>query len=230
MVGTNMGKGSEQRLSESMQMYLVTIARLATGEEPLPLSQLAQELAISPISVNEMCRKLQAEGLVIYRPYKGVSLTEEGQRRACYVLRRHRLWEVFLVEKLGLDAAAAHDAACDLEHTTPDVVADRLDVYLGYPKVNPLGEPIPNARGDIPARNLCALSALPAGQGGHVVCYDVDQATGAFLLDHGVQPGARFTVAAAASESVLVKLASTEVSLCRTLADTIQVEREDTSQ
>jgi len=84
-------------------MYLVTIARLREGDRPLPLSRLAKELSISPISANEMCRKMQDEELVVYRPYKGVSLTPEGEQRACYVLRRHRLWEVFLVRQLGFD-------------------------------------------------------------------------------------------------------------------------------
>ena len=218
----------DSQLSESMQMYLVTIARLAVDDQPLPLSRLAQELSISPISVNEMCRKLQDEGLVVYRPYKGVSLTEEGNRRACYVLRRHRLWEVFLVDKLGLDSETAHSAACDLEHNTPDLVADRLDVYLGYPAVNPLGQPVPSAAGDIPARHLCSLSALPAGQSGHVVRYDVDEATRSFLEDQGMKPGDRFLVTAVASESLLVRIASAEISLSRSLADAIHVEPEST--
>jgi DtxR family Mn-dependent transcriptional regulator len=214
----------DNRLSESMQMYLVTIARLAVDDQPLPLSRLAQELSISPISANEMCRKLQDDGLVVYRPYKGVSLTEEGQTRAGYVLRRHRLWEVFLVDKLGLDSETAHSAACDLEHNTPDVVADRLDVYLGHPTVNPLGEPVPSASGDIPERRLSALSALAAGQSGHVVRYDVDETTQSFLVDQGVKPGARFAVTAVASESLLIQVASAEISLSRSLADGIHVE------
>jgi DtxR family Mn-dependent transcriptional regulator len=93
-----MTNATSTALSESMEMYLVTIARLRTDGEPVPLSLLADTLCISPVSVNEMCRKLQNQGLVLYRPYKGVSLTDEGEQRACYILRCHRLWEVFLAE------------------------------------------------------------------------------------------------------------------------------------
>ena len=89
-------------LSESMEMYLVTIARLRVDSQPVPLSQLAEMLSISPVSVNEMCRKLQDQGFAVYQPYKGVSLTPEGEQRTFYILRRHRLWEVFLVQKSRL--------------------------------------------------------------------------------------------------------------------------------
>ena len=208
-------------------MYLVTIARLAENHQPLPLSQLAQELSISPISANEMCRKLQDEGLVVYRPYKGVSLTPEGELRAYYVLRRHRLWEVFLVKQLGLDSAQAHDAACELEHTTPDLVANRLDTFLGHPTVNPDGLPIPEVGGVLPVQALHPLSAIGVGQNGHVVRCDVDDPAQSFLQAHGVRPGARFVLVASAEESLLVQVGSEHVSLSRELADAIQVESEN---
>ena len=89
-------------LTENAQMYLLEIARLCEVETPVPLSRLAEELRISSSSANEMCRKLETQGFLIYQPYKGVVLTDDGQTFANYLLRRHRLWEVFLVEKLGL--------------------------------------------------------------------------------------------------------------------------------
>ena len=141
-----MVEASLAQISDSMQMYLVTIARLRTNGQPVPLSQLAETLSVSSVSVNEMCHKLQDDGLLVYRPYKGASLTKEGERRAFHILRRHRLWEVFLVDKLGFDYEQAHESACQLEHATPDQVADQLDVFLGYPTVNPQGEPIPRDR------------------------------------------------------------------------------------
>ena len=134
-------------LSESMETYLITIARLRVDDQPVPLSQLAEVLSISPVSVNEMCRKLQDQGFALYQPYKGVLLTPEGEKRAFYTLRRHRLWEVFLVQKLKFNFVEAHEAACQLEHSTPNLVADRLEVYLDYPATNPEGEPIPRANG-----------------------------------------------------------------------------------
>jgi len=208
-------------------MYLITIARLREGDRPLPLSQLAKELSISPISTNEMCRKMQDEGLVVYRPYKGVSLTSEGEQRACYILRRHRLWEVFLVKYLGLEITRAHDAACDLEHNTLDLVADRLYTFLGHPTVNPEGLPIPRANCSLPAESLRPLSVLHVGQSGHVVRCEVDDTAKSFLEAHGVRPGARFMLVATAQESLLLEVGLSKVSLSRGLADAIQVELRD---
>jgi len=214
-------------LSESMQMYLVTIARLQADSQPVPLSQLAQVLSVSPVSVNEMCRKLQDQGLVIYQPYKGASLTSEGEGRAYRILRRHRLWEVFLVEKLGFEYDQAHDAACQLEHATPDRLTDRLDVFLGQPTVNPKGDPIPRADGALPARLLRPLTELSAGQRGHVVRCDVDGPAQAFLDEQSVRPGAPLVVVATAEDSLLVKVGETHISLARALAEAVQVEPEE---
>jgi DtxR family Mn-dependent transcriptional regulator len=213
-------------LSESVQMYLVTIARLRVDSRPVPLSQLAQSLSISPVSVNEMCRKLQDQGLLIYQPYKGASLTPEGEQRAFYILRRHRLWEVFLVEKLGFAYDQAHDAACQLEHTTPDLVADRLDIFLGHPAVNPEGEPIPGSDGKLPARFLYPLTAFSAGQRGHVVRCDVSEAAQTFLDEQGVRPGASVTVMATAEDSLLVQVGEVHISLAWAVAEAVQVEPE----
>ena len=217
-------------LSESVQMYLITVARLRADGQPVPLSQLADALSVSPVSVNEMCRKLQDQGLMVYRPYKGASLTQDGERRACYVLRRHRLWEVLLVDKLGFAYDQAHEIACHLEHSTPNLLADRLDAFLEYPSVNPEGEPIPRADGTPSARPLSALTALSPGQRGHVVRCDVDDAARAFLNEQGLRPGASLTVVATAESSVLLKIRGTHVSLARSLAEAIQLEMEETSK
>lgn len=217
-------------LSENVQMYLITISRLQTDGRPVPLSLLAGALGISPVSTNEMCRKLQDQGLTIYRPYKGVSLTPEGERLAHRILRCHRLWEVFLVEKLGFEYDQAHEIACELEHATSDLLTDRLDLFLGRPQVNPRGEPIPLADGSIAARPLVSLAALSAGQRGHVVRCDVEEeATLAFLAEHGVRPGAALAVMAATDESLLVQLGNKTISLARALAETVQVDTEATA-
>ena len=213
-----------------MQMYLVTIARLREGEQPVPLSQLANDLSISPVSVNEMCRKLQDHGLVVYRPYKGVFLTEEGERRAGYILRRHRLWEVFLVEKLSFDYDQSHEAACQLEHVTSPLLADRLDAFLEYPAVNPRGEPIPRTAGSLAERALFPLAKLSAGQRGHVVRCDVNEAARAFLAERGLRPGARFTVMATAEESLLVRVGGAHISLARSLGENVKVELAEKSK
>lgn len=217
-------------LSESTQMYLITIARLRVDDQPVPLSQLADDLSISPVSANEMCRKLQDHGLVVYRPYKGASLTAEGDRRACYILRRHRLWEVFLVDKLGFDYDQSHDAACQLEHATSELLADQLDAFLGYPAVNPRGEPIPRTDGSLAKRALLPLAKLSAGQRGHVVRCDVNEAARAFLAERGLRPGAPFAVLATAEDSLLVRVGGAHISLARSLGENVKVELAEKSK
>ncbi len=225
-----MSEASRGSLSESIQMYLITIARLREKGQPVPLSQLADTLSISPVSANEMCRKLQDHGLVVYRPYKGASLTAEGERRAYYILRRHRLWEVFLVEKLGFDYDQSHETACQLEHVTSALLADRMDAFLAYPAVNPRGEPIPRTDGSLAERALFPLAQLSAGQRGHVFHCDADEAARAFLAERGLRPGAHFMVMATAAESLLVQVGGAQISLARSLGEKIKVELAEKSK
>ena len=133
-------------ISESEQMYLITIARSMEegGPEPLPLSYIAQTLSLQPVSVNQMVRKLEGEGLVHYHPYKGVELTTKGQEIAFRTLRNRRLWQLFLVNQLEVSLEEADVMACDLEHVTPDDIAERLSKYLDDPAVGPGGQPIPS--------------------------------------------------------------------------------------
>lgn len=219
-----MTASDSDRLSESVQMYLVTIARLQPDGQPPPLSRLADALSISMVSVNEMCHKLQDQGLVTYRPYKGVTLSQEGQRRAYHTLRRHRLWEVFLVDELGFDYDQAHAVSCALEHATPDLLAERLDVFLEHPTVNPRGEPIPGVDAVRLEQTLVDLAAVPAGQQGHVVRCDVGDSVRAFLEEQGIRPGQELTVLAVADDSVLVSVDKMHVSLARGLAESVQLE------
>jgi DtxR family Mn-dependent transcriptional regulator len=130
-------------LSESVEMYLLRIALLQHNGQPVPAPLLAQELAISLVSANEMIRKLMDRGLVAYEPYKGVTLTDQGARLARRVLRCRRLWEVFFVAKLGIEPCKADEMACRFEHVTPDELAERLATFLEYPRFSPQNEPIP---------------------------------------------------------------------------------------
>lgn len=132
-------------MTESTEMYLLRIALLGEENQPVPIARLAEELDISPVSTNQMCRKLERRGLLAYQPYRGVMLTERGTAAAARVLRRRRLWEVFLVEKLRLSPDLAEEGACQLEHATTDAVADRLAEFLGHPTVCPHNERIPAA-------------------------------------------------------------------------------------
>jgi DtxR family Mn-dependent transcriptional regulator len=219
------------RLSESVQNYLVNIVRLRESEQaPVPLSQLAEALSISPISVNDMCRKLQEQGLLIYQPYKGVYLTEQGQLRAYYIVRRHRLWEVFLVQKLGFDYDEAHEAACMLEHATSDSVADHLDVFLSHPTVNPQGLPIPRPEGILPNCAPRLLSELAAGARVHILQCSASAPARSSLEEQGVRPGATAEILLVSDQGQLLLLEDTHLSIALSLAATILVEPLDDSE
>jgi DtxR family Mn-dependent transcriptional regulator len=182
-------------MSESLEMYLSTIMRLRDSrDEPLPLSTLADALAIASVSANEMCRKLQEQGLVIYRPYKGVTLTREGEKKGRAVLRRRGVWTVFLTQELGIDPERAQDVADALEHGTPDDVADRLADFLGNPRVTPLGTPIPSTNTAFAYPSAVPLTTVATGNVGHVAELPMDESTRAFLQQHGVQTGTPVTV------------------------------------
>jgi DtxR family Mn-dependent transcriptional regulator len=182
-------------MSESLEMYLATIIRLREfREKPLPLSALADALSISSVSANEMCRKMQEQGLVVYRPYKGVTLTEEGEGQARAVLRRRGLWIVFMTQKLGLDPERAQEVADALEHGTPDDVANRLADFLGNPRVTPLGTPIPTTDTTFAYPVAVPLTSLGTGRTGHVAELPTEDTIRDFLHKQGLQVGAPVTV------------------------------------
>ena len=116
----------------SEEMYLITAAMAEEEgrEGPLPLASLAQALSISPVSANQMVRRLADRGLFEYHPYHGVVLTARGRIAARRVLRGRRLWAGFLVDHLGFDMDEADELACEFEHVTPPLLADRLEVFM----------------------------------------------------------------------------------------------------
>lgn len=131
--------------------YLKTIYYLATRQEgEVSTNALAEMTATKAASVTDMLRKLADKQLIHYKKYQGVRLTDEGERLALQIIRRHRLWEVFLVEKLGFGWDAVHDIAEELEHIRSDELVARLDVYLGQPQFDPHGDPIPTPAGQMP--------------------------------------------------------------------------------
>jgi DtxR family Mn-dependent transcriptional regulator len=139
-----LGEG-EPMTTDSMEQYLQTICKLSSEQSPVALSALADQLGISPVSANEMIKKLVARELVTYEPYKGVTLTAEGQTQALRVIRRHRLWERFLADVLGLPWDRVHQEACQLEHATSSLVEEKLAQFLNEPETCPHGHPVAGA-------------------------------------------------------------------------------------
>jgi DtxR family transcriptional regulator, Mn-dependent transcriptional regulator len=135
--------------SISTEDYLKAAYKLEEKGIKTTTSALAAELDVADASITAMIKKLSHKGLLKYKRYQGVELTTTGRKMALSILRRHRLWEMFLVKFLGYSWDAVHDEAERLEHVTSDDLEQRLDDALGFPTVDPHGDPIPNKRGDI---------------------------------------------------------------------------------
>lgn len=145
--------------------YLKIIHTLS-GEEGFEVSTsaIAESTATRAASVTDMLKKLSEKGLINYRRYQGVTLTGPGRNLALKVIRKHRLWEAFLVEKLGFGWDEVHEIAEELEHISSEILVERLDAYLDYPRFDPHGDPIPDAKGNMPESQYQKLSELVPGQ------------------------------------------------------------------
>lgn len=155
--------------SVSVENYLKAIYRLQSRVERVKTKDLAEALDVSLPSITNMLKSLSAEGLVAYQPYKGARLTEKGGEHALKVIRKHRLVEMFLVETLGFTWDEVHVEAEQLEHAVSDLVAERMAVFLGDPKFDPHGDPIPTAQGVIHETDSIPLSTAEPGFQGRVV-------------------------------------------------------------
>jgi DtxR family Mn-dependent transcriptional regulator len=215
----------EAVLSNSMQMYLVKIKRLEGETSPVPLSLLASSFQISPVSVNEMCRKLDEMDLIKYLPYKGAQLTEKGNEQALQVLRKHRLWEVFLVDKLNFDFETAHEMADDLEHATSCELAARLEDFLGSPRFNPEGKEIPAAPGKLEKTISIPLLDVAVGSSAHFLDEDLEKNLQDFLRASGIRKGALITVVGKSDRNLLLRVKDKIITLSTEFAETIKALR-----
>ncbi|HAL55357.1 MAG TPA: DtxR family transcriptional regulator [Bacteroidetes bacterium] len=149
--------------SEQVENYLKNIYKLQESDGKVSTSSLSERLQISAASVTEMIKKLADEGSVTYTPYKGVELTEHGRRKALRIIRRHRLWELFLVEVLKYPWDEIDVEAERLEHITSEKLEHRLDSALGFPRKDPHGDVIPTAEGSIDDVSHVPLSEIEPG-------------------------------------------------------------------
>jgi len=163
----------------SEENYLKCIYRLQDKGQKITPTAIAESLGNNPASVVDMIRKLTDKLLIAYDKKKGVELTAQGQKDATLIVRRHRLWEVFLLEKLDYHWDEIHDIAEELEHIKDATLADRLDKFLGFPEYDPHGDPIPKANGKMPKRYSTTLADVKAGS--HCRVAAVKDTTSAFL-------------------------------------------------
>jgi len=155
--------------NESIEMYLKSISELEISEAPVSISRLAQRLGVSSPSAIEMVKRLAEQDLVTHTPYKGAELTDKGRKRAYSILRRHRLWERFLADSLGLAWENVHDYACRLEHATASEVTNALAEFLQNPATCPHGNPIPDVQGNLIEQVTIPLSEMVIGQTARLV-------------------------------------------------------------
>jgi len=182
---------------QTIEEYLETIKTLEEMEgSPVKTSSLARVLAVSAASVSEMLQRLSEKGMVKYTPYSGVSLTEKGLQQALKLTRRHRLWEVFLNRYLDIGWEEVYDEACNLEHNTSDLVAEKLAQFLDNPVVCPHGNPIPDGSLKLPETSGTPIANLQIGKKARIVriANEINAELLHYLNELSLVPGAEIEV------------------------------------
>ncbi len=189
------------------------------GEKFVKTTALARELGVTPGTITQRMKKFSEQGLVKYEPYQGVALTGKGRGIARSVVRKHRVFEKFLHDILGMDEQKAHEQAGELEHSVDDKTIDRLHQYLDYADKSINGREIPCAR------KLSSLLQVEQGQKGKVMCVSSGGACViSKLLGLGIAPGAEFTLVKKVSNGpVVLRIGNSEVAIGRGIARRVKV-------
>jgi len=170
--------------------YLKTIYELERLSGAAATTDIAGRLDVAPASVSGMIRRLADQGLLEHEPYRGVRLTDEGRRVALCTIRRHRILELYLTERLGFAWDRVHDEAERLEHAASEELIDRMAAALGEPTTDPHGAPIPTREGEIDEGETIALAELAVGEVGRIArVEDDDPAFLRYLDELGLVPG-----------------------------------------
>lgn len=183
-------------LSETEENYLKAVYYICNEEGPAASTNaISSRLTTSAASVSDMLKKLAEKELLVYEKYKGASLSKTGHSLAVRLIRKHRLWEVFLVDKLGFKWDEVHEVAEQLEHVkSPDLIL-RLDEFLGYPKADPHGDPIPDEHGNMEKLALKKLASF--NEGDKLILMGVSDSSVDFLQylnQQGLQLGLEVTL------------------------------------
>ncbi|MBT3546159.1 MAG: metal-dependent transcriptional regulator [Flavobacterium sp.] len=166
--------------SLSEENYLKSIYHLESiSGKGTSTNAIAKKLETKPSSVTDMIKKLADKQVLVYKKYQGVTLTNLGKKSATAIIRKHRLWEVFLVNKLNFSWDEVHDVAEQLEHIKSAKLIDELDEFLGFPKKDPHGDPIPDKEGNFHKIEKILLSSLEENQYG--ICIGVNDSSSDFL-------------------------------------------------
>lgn len=167
-------------MTYSEENYLKVIYHLSLSSgKGITTNAIAGAMESKPSSVTDMVQKLAEKELVAYKKYQGVSLTEKGKFTALMIVRKHRLWEVFLLEKLDFSWDEVHDVAEQLEHIKSEKLINKLEEFLDFPTEDPHGDPIPDRNGRIAKMDKKLLSEIATGK--KVICVGVRDSSAAFL-------------------------------------------------
>ena len=168
-------------LSNTEENYLKAIYHLSDHRNKVSTNALASTMSTTPASVNDMFKRLSQKNLINHVKYKGATISVDGKKMALQVIRKHRLWEVFLVETLGFKWDEVHEIAEQLEHIKSPLLVERLDQFLGNPLIDPHGDPIPDKNGDFNIGPSYQLSTLKPGEKGVLTSVGTDDPK---LLQH----------------------------------------------
>ena len=183
------------KFSESEENYLKSIYKLQANTKKVNTNSLASHLNTKAASVTDMLKKLKSKKILEYKRYYGVRLNEAGNKEALKIIRRHRLWEFFLVSKLGMAWDKVHAIAEELEHVSSLELVKKLDDYLGRPKLDPHGDPIPDEKGEMPVLKQVALNDFPSKKNGFVSSVSNQSSEMMKMLDHyGIGIGSQIKI------------------------------------
>jgi len=167
-------------LSFAEENYLKAIYHLSqSGRHDVSTNAISEMQKTKPASVSDMLKKLSKKGVISYQKYKGVNLSVKGKKVALQIIRKHRLWEVFLVDKLSFKWDEVHEIAEQLEHIKSPLMVEKLDAFLGYPRIDPHGDPIPDKNGEMAQSKKSPLKDIPVGK--EVIVTGVENSESEFL-------------------------------------------------
>jgi DtxR family Mn-dependent transcriptional regulator len=215
--------------SQSEENYLKTIFHLSSiTNVVISTNAIAEKLETKASSVTDMIKKLSEKKVIIYKKYHGVELTDSGKKIAANVVRKHRLWEVFLVEKLNFSWDEVHDVAEQLEHIKSPKLIDEIDAFLGFPKRDPHGDPIPDVDGNLQTIEKSLLSTLQKNEKG--ICVGVNDSSSDFLqfLDKkGITLGKQITVLEKEDfdDSLSIIIENKKLSISNKIANNLYIQK-----
>ncbi len=212
----------------SIEDYLSAIYKYRNESGNIKPNIIAEKLGISNAAVTDMLRRLSREKYVNYEKYKSVTLTEKGRAYARNMVRRHRIWEVFLNQVVGMPWDKVHDEAHKLEHSASDELIDRMEEMLEFPEYDPHGDPIPSKEGKVPKlRKNIPLSLLKEGEKGKVIrVNDFDESFLVYISEIGINLNELIGMKAVRNfdKSMLIEVSGKDCNISRKIADNVFVE------